>query len=109
MKDLTNLETQDYIEESAEVPAALYIQTPLCGTCKMGRRMLEITLEALDKPGNKQPKVGAINLNAMPELAEKYNITSVPCLLFLNRGIAVRKIYAMQSVDFLYHNLKKYL
>ncbi|MDN4525567.1 thioredoxin family protein [Fictibacillus fluitans] len=109
MKDLTNLETREYIEQSAEEPAALYIQTPLCGTCKMGRRMLEITLEAVNQPGIKQPKVGAINLNAMPELAENYNITSVPCLLFLNRGIAVRKIYAMQSVDFLYQNLKKYL
>jgi len=81
----------------------------LCGTCKMGRRMLEITLEALAQSGSPDVKVGACNLNAMPVLAEKYNITSVPCLLFLNRGIAVKKIYAMQSVDFLYQNLKKYL
>ncbi|WP_062233093.1 thioredoxin family protein [Fictibacillus sp. FJAT-27399] len=109
MRDLTNIEIHNFIKGSTEEPAALYIQTPLCGTCKMGRRMLDITLEAISQSETSEPKIGACNLNAMPELAEKYSITSVPCLLFLNRGIAVKKIYAMQSVDFLYQNLKKYL
>ncbi|THF74630.1 thioredoxin family protein [Cohnella fermenti] len=53
----------------------LYVYTPLCGTCALARRMLEIA-EAMMP----ELRIRAANLNAMPGLAQRLRIESVPCL-----------------------------
>src|SRR5690349_21730849 len=61
-------------------PFALFVHTPLCGTCGAARRMLEVAAALVPE----LPLTGA-NLNAMPELAQQFRIESVPCLLFKRR------------------------
>ena len=59
----------------------IYLYTPFCGTCQVSGKMLTVAAEILsDIP------IGKINLNYMPELAEKWKVESVPCLVFIENG-----------------------
>ncbi|SDX33485.1 thioredoxin family protein [Paenibacillus sp. CF384] len=80
---------------------AIYFFTPLCGTCKLGLRMLEIAEAA----GSTTP-IRTMNINFSPTLRDGWRITSVPCLVIVEGGEPVRFEYAMRSVDDLYRLLK---
>ncbi|MDQ0219681.1 thioredoxin [Peribacillus cavernae] len=79
----------------------LYLYTPMCGTCQVASRMLSVSLELL-------PDVtcGKMNMNFSKKLAMQYEIESVPCLMIFKEGKLNRKIYAFQSVPYLYEVLK---
>ena len=81
---------------------SLYLYTPLCGTCQVASRMLSITLELFP-----EMKAGKMNMNYVQTLSEQYEIESVPCLLLFNKGKLTKKIYAFQSVPYLYGLLKE--
>ncbi|MFC5700039.1 thioredoxin family protein [Cohnella faecalis] len=74
-------------------PLAVFIHTPLCGTCKLARKMLDVVREVLPEA----PLVAA-NLNAMPELAQLFRIESVPCLLMKSADGHIGKIYGFSNV-----------
>lgn len=59
----------------------VFFYTPLCGTCKVGERMLEV-LAAL----NPRTILGRCNINFSPQLARNWEIESVPCLVRWQRG-----------------------
>jgi len=50
-------------------------------------------------------KLGKADLNYHEEVAAKYVVESVPCLLVAKEGREVEKIYAFQSVPYLYEKL----
>ncbi|MBM7661467.1 thioredoxin-like negative regulator of GroEL [Bacillus mesophilus] len=80
---------------------ALFLFTPICGTCKLAEKMLTVIQELLpDFPIKK------VNLNYTPELASEWEIQSVPCLLLFKHGVLIKKIFAFQSVDYLYKEIK---
>ena len=66
--------------------------TPMCGTCKISERMLDIANE--------------IDLNFYPEWSKEKQIMSVPVLLLMRREEEIKRIYAFQSVTYLLENLK---
>lgn len=81
--------------------AAVLFTTPMCGTCKVAERMLEVAeAVGIDYPLSK------ININFAPRLREEWRIASVPCLVILKNGKILRQEYAMRSVDYLYALLK---
>lgn len=83
-------------------PFALFIYTPMCGTCKLAERMLFVAREALSG----QLPLYRLNINTAPALAERLQITSVPALfLFCGEQVTGRH-YALHSVGFLYDVLK---
>lgn len=79
----------------------VYFYTPLCGTCQVASKMLHIMEEMVDV------KMGKMNLNFFPELAEKYAVESVPCLLFFKNGVVIETMYAFHSVPYLYEKIKQ--
>lgn len=81
--------------------AGILFFTPLCGTCMVGERMLEIA----EATGVSTP-IYKININYAPKLRDQWQIASVPCLVVLEGGVPVRKEYAMQSVQHLYALLR---
>jgi thioredoxin 1 len=81
--------------------SAVFFHTPLCGTCKVGKRMLEIVEATIPSL-----KIASCNINTASEIASAYNIESVPCLIVFSEGIVKEKVYAFQSVDYLYNLLK---
>lgn len=88
-------------EGNAQGKEAVFFFTPLCGTCKIGLRMLEIAEAA----GASVP-ISLININYAPVMREKWRVASVPCLVLVEEGEPVHREYAMQSVDTLYRLLK---
>jgi thioredoxin-like negative regulator of GroEL len=80
----------------------LYLYTPLCGTCMVASKMLNI-VEAMKK----DVLFGKMDLNYAPSLAKKYEIESVPCLLIFKDGLMIEKIYRFQSVPFLLDTINR--
>ncbi|MHA6482930.1 thioredoxin family protein [Paenibacillus sp. strain BS8-2] len=81
---------------------AVLFTTPLCGTCKVAERMLEV----VEAAGANYP-LYKTNINFTPRLRDQWQIASVPCLLLVRNGKLVSKEYAMRSVDYLYGLLKE--
>jgi thioredoxin 1 len=79
----------------------VYLYTPLCGTCQMASKMLSVVEVMLNSLA-----IGKINLNYMRDIAEKWEIESVPCLVLIREGCVVSKIYAFQSVPYLLEQIK---
>jgi thiol-disulfide isomerase/thioredoxin len=73
----------------------IYFYTPLCGTCQLASKMLEVAETIV------VVKIGKMNLNFFPDLAERYKIESVPCLLKVKNGEVLETIYAFHSVPYL--------
>ncbi|MFA4133059.1 MULTISPECIES: thioredoxin family protein [unclassified Brevibacillus] len=99
MQELSSIELIQYLQEKESV--ALFVYTPMCGTCKLAARMLGIIQEALPAVPLYQ-----LNVNTTPALAEQWQVTSVPALLIFQRNELVARHYAIQSVGFLYDVLK---
>lgn len=72
---------------------ALYLHTPLCGTCKVGEKMLQVVYAM-----HPVLPLYKADLNFLPELAREWKIKSVPCLAIIEKGKLERKVHAMGSV-----------
>ncbi|MGX1983547.1 thioredoxin [Thermolongibacillus altinsuensis] len=80
----------------------MYLYTPLCGTCQVAGRMVDVVKELF-------PNVTFVkeDLNYIPERAIEWQVESVPCLLIFKNGELVKKIYAFHSVPYLYETIKE--
>jgi len=80
----------------------IYFFTPLCGTCKMTEKMLQVIL-TLDP----QLPVVKCNINFCQQTARAWQIESVPCIARLEPDGGIVKKYRMQAVDDLYRWFKE--
>jgi thioredoxin 1 len=81
---------------------ALYLYTPLCGTCQLASKMLDVVEHVVSNVSFYK-----LDLNYAPDFAEAYSIESVPCLLIMNGETVLEKIYAFHSVAYLYDVFQK--
>ncbi|OMP67829.1 thioredoxin family protein [Domibacillus epiphyticus] len=96
------METTKTIQELLAGPkAALYAYTPMCGTCQVAGKMLDV-VEAM----NIDVPLRRINLNYHEDIAHLFAIESVPCLLLFSNGKLIKKIYAFQSVPYIYEEIR---
>lgn len=84
-----------------EKQTAFYLYTPMCGTCAVASKMMDV-IEAMSP----HLPLGKANLNYMEQLAYDLEIESVPCLILTRDGEVTEKIYAFQSVPYLYEMIK---
>ncbi|MGN1400140.1 MAG: thioredoxin family protein [Bacillus sp. (in: firmicutes)] len=82
----------------------LYLYTPMCGTCQVASRMLEIVEEVFGRL-----TINKTDINYVQELAHRYEIESVPCLMIFHKGEHIQKIYAFQSVPYLAEQIKQHM
>lgn len=102
MRELDRKELDRFIA-GKERPVVVMFYTPLCGTCKLAMRMLDIAGTLL-----RELPMAACNVNFIPEQVQSWQIASVPCIGIFQHHTLIRKIYRMQSVDELYGTLKAY-
>ncbi|EPD50568.1 thioredoxin family protein [Paenisporosarcina sp. FSL H8-0542] len=100
MKEWTRAEWENHSQNAKR--AAYYLYTPMCGTCQVASKMMDVVEELLP-----DLQIGKANLNYVESLAVDYQIQSVPCLLIAENGQIVEKVYAFQSVPYLYNRLQK--
>jgi len=74
-------------------PFAVFVHTPLCGTCLAVKRMLTVAAQL-----ETELPLAAANLNAMPEMAQTFRIESVPCLIVKRKDGTWSKHYRFPSV-----------
>jgi len=88
-------ETSEWKREWTFTPApfALFVHTPLCGTCQAAKKMLEVTADLVP-----ELPIAAANLNVMPEMAQMFRIESVPCLIVKRKNGTLSKQYRFPSV-----------
>ncbi|MWV42269.1 thioredoxin [Paenibacillus sp. HJL G12] len=95
---MRSLDEKQLLEElwSKGKPLAVFLHTPFCGTCKVARRMLEITEHML--PGE---MIAEADVNMLPKVVEQYKVRSVPALLLANaeRSGKPEIVYSMGSVE----------
>lgn len=101
MEEWTREELISFIENKSS--GIVYFYTPLCGTCQVASRMLEIIREMVNVD------LGKMNLNYHSDFAKGFAVESVPCLLFIKNGQVVEMVYAFHSVPYLYEKIKELL
>jgi thioredoxin-like negative regulator of GroEL len=92
MRERTEAELMERSDDGGEF--AVFLYTPLCGTCKLAERMIEI-LQVM-RPNYAVEKA---NVNIMPRLVNRWRVESVPCLMHIDRGSVSRKLYAFESIE----------
>ena len=75
---------QSFLNEvlGAEKPVLVDFWAPWCGPC----RMLSPTVEELARDHAGELKVASVNIDEQPELAEEFQVMSIPTLLLFDRG-----------------------
>lgn len=63
-----------------------------CGPCRMLRPILESIK-------NDNIKIASINIDNEEELASKYNVSSIPCLVLFENGIEVKRSIGLIPKD----------
>ncbi|UQZ37748.1 thioredoxin [Paenibacillus sp. PK3_47] len=93
---MNQAELQNKLESKGR-PFAAFLYTPLCGTCKAARRMLEVAAHLLPE----ELDLGSANVNMLPDIVNRFRVSSVPALLVVpaERGSEPEIYYSMGSVE----------
>ncbi|MCK4957303.1 MAG: thioredoxin [Candidatus Cloacimonetes bacterium] len=67
---------------NASCPVVVDLWAPWCGPC----RALAPTMEEINAEFNSKAKVVKINIDDNPAIAAKYNVMSIPTILFFKDG-----------------------
>ena len=86
---ITVLDSQNFESEITNFcsPVIVDFFASWCGPCKM----LSPVLEKIDEKFGENLKILKVDIDKFPELANKYNIMSVPTLIFFENGEIVRQ------------------
>lgn len=84
MIEVNSKNFKEEVLESA-VPVVLDFKAPWCGYC----RRLEPTVEKMGQELSGKLKVAALDIDADPELAEQFNVMTIPTLILFRDGKAV--------------------
>lgn len=95
MKEITEKEWNDLL--GCKESFAVFVYTPMCGTCKLGFQMLHVIMTM-----NPEQRIYQCNIQFMKQLQNTFCIESVPCLLLFENGKMINRVYALHSVIHLY-------
>ena len=69
---------------------------PWCGPCQLMKPIIEELEKEID---SKKIKIGKMNVDENPKTAEKYEIMSIPALLFFKGGKVVKQLNGCQEKE----------
>lgn len=72
----------------SDMPVMVDFYADWCGPCKM----VAPIVEALSKEYDGKVKIGKLNVDESVAIAQKYNVMSIPTLLFIKNGQVVDQI-----------------
>lgn len=95
--------TQNFEDEvlKSDLPVLVDFWASWCGPCKM----LAPTISEIADERASTLKVGKVNVDDEPELAQKFGIMSIPTLILFNRGKAEKTVVGFMPKDQILTNL----
>lgn len=79
---------------NSKVPVLVDFNADWCGPCKMIRPILEEISEEENKT-----KIVSINIDEESELAEKFEVSSIPCLILYKNGKEIKRSVGFKNKD----------
>ena len=86
----------------SELPVMVGFYADWCGPCKM----LAPAVAALEPLYEGKVKIGKLNVDNASDIAEKYNVMSIPTLLFFRNGEVVEKSVGLITKDVLQEKIE---
>lgn len=87
----------------SETPVLVDFWAPWCSPCRVQGPIVEEVAMALTG----KAKIGKLNVDENPVIAQKYGIQSIPTLLIFNQGSVVKQFIGVQSKENLQQELTK--
>jgi len=103
--EITQEEFNDLINNSHKLVVVDFF-AEWCMPCVMLAPVIE---ELAEKDSMKDVKFTKINIDDNSELANKYNVASIPCLIIFKDGKEVDRIIGNQTAEVIERNIKNYL
>lgn len=79
----------------SRMPVLLDFWATWCGPCRMMSPVVDEIAESM----NTSIKVGKINIDECPNLAEKYGVMSIPTFVVLKNGVEAGRTVGVQSKE----------
>jgi thioredoxin 1 len=91
-QEVTSSNFRNHVLKS-NVPVLVDFWAPWCGPC---RAMMPV-IDKLGKESGGRYRVGKVNIDEVPDIAEHYGVSAVPTLLVFHRGRVVQAFEGVQS------------
>lgn len=94
--DLIKINQDDFEKEvlKSKIPVVVDFNADWCGPCRMLGPVLEEKAKETDKI-----KFFSVNIDDNEELAEKYNVFTIPCLVLIKEGKEVNRSVGLIQKD----------
>ena len=86
-------QTFDKVVLQSDIPVLVDFWAVWCGPC----RQVAPVVEALAGKWGETVKVGKVNVDDHPSIAERYNIMSIPTLMLFKDGVVVERVIGFAS------------
>ncbi len=91
--------------ESSKIPVIVDFWAEWCGPCKM----LTPVFEEVSKDFNGKMKFAKIDVEKEEDLAKKFVVRGIPCLIIFKNGKEVERIIGFQSKEILKQKINEFL